>query len=338
MEDPISVLLGNLILNGWPDSYKDLDQELKPYWIHHFNLSIVDGIILLWEDHIVVPIALREQFLKALHYTHQGITKTLARARNHAYWPGIAQDVLKLCREYEICAEDHAYPSLSNISHADAHGPAFKYGADIGEIEGHPHLIVVNYYSFTVFEHPLPSLTTTSVITAFKTIFSDTGVPMPLVTDNTLCFTSEEFEDFAKSWNFTHITSSPRYPKGNTHTEKAVGMVKQIYNHCEDPLYGMLILKTVPLLDVKESPDKIFFGWSLHTNLPKPSMVHTEYEDRYINQDQNTQGNVPSTHNFIVHDPVWIKLNKDLPWKKGVIAKVHNHQSYTVQVDGRMYR
>ena len=112
MEDPISVLLGDLILNGWPDSCKDLDQELKPYWIHHFNLSIVDGIILLGEDCIVVPIALCEQFLKALHYTHQGITKTLARARNHAYWPGIAHDVLQLCHECEICAEDHAYPSL----------------------------------------------------------------------------------------------------------------------------------------------------------------------------------------------------------------------------------
>ena len=66
MEDPISVLLGDLILNGWPESCKDLDQELKPYWIHCFNLSIVDGIMLLGEDHIVVPIALCEQFLKAL--------------------------------------------------------------------------------------------------------------------------------------------------------------------------------------------------------------------------------------------------------------------------------
>ena len=84
-------------------------------------------------------------------------------------------------------------------------------------------------------------------------------------------------------------------------------MVKQIYNHCDDPLYGMLILKTVPLLDVKESPDKIFFGWSLHTNLPKPGMVHTEYEYRYINQD--TQGNTSNTRNFVVNDPVWIKLS-----------------------------
>ena len=84
------------------------------------------------------------------------------------------------------------------------------------------------------------------------------------------------------------------------------------------------ILKMVPLLDVKESPDKIFFGRPLHTNLPNPGMVHTEYEDRYINQDQNTQGNTPNTHNFVVNDPVWIKLNEDLPWKKGVVEKVHD--------------
>ena len=278
MEDPVPVLLGDLILNGWPDSCKELDQELKPYWIHHFNLSIVDGIILLGEDCIVVPVALHENFLRALHYTHQGITKTLARARNHAYWPGIAHDVLQLCRECEICAEDHAYPGIPNIHHADAHRPGFKYSADIGEIDGHPHLIVIEYYLFTVFECPLPSVSMSSVITAFKTIFSDTGRPLILVTDNALCLTSEEFSDFAKSWNFNHITSSPRYPKGNAHAEQTIGMVKQIYNHCEDPLFGMLILKTVPLLDVKESPDKIFFGRPLHANLPKPGVVHPEYE------------------------------------------------------------
>ena len=113
-------------------------------------------------------------------------------------------------------------------------------------------------------------------------------------------------------------------------------MVKQIYNRCDDPLYGTLILKTVPLLDVKESPDKIFSGWSLHTNLPKPGMVHTDYENRYINQD--TQGNASNTRNFVVNDPVWIKLNDDLPWKSGVIEKVHDHQSYMVQVEGRMYQ
>ena len=85
VDDPASVLLRDLILNGWPNSCKDLEQEWKPYWIHRFNLSLMDGLILLGEDHIIVPVSLHEKFLCALHYTHQGITKTLARARNSAY-------------------------------------------------------------------------------------------------------------------------------------------------------------------------------------------------------------------------------------------------------------
>ena len=47
IEDPVSILLGDLIVNRWPDSCKYLENKLKPYWIHRFNLSLVDGVILL---------------------------------------------------------------------------------------------------------------------------------------------------------------------------------------------------------------------------------------------------------------------------------------------------
>ena len=75
---------------------------------------------------------------------------------------------------------------------------------------------------------------------------------------------------------------------------------------------------------------------SLHTNLPKPSIVHAGYEDRYINKEAT--GVLPSTRDFAVDDPVWVKLNEDLPWRKGTIVKVHDHQSYIVQVDDRVYQ
>ena len=152
MEDPISILLGNLILNGWPNSCKELEEELKPYWIHRFNLLLLNSVILLGEDRIIVPSSLHEKFLTALHYTHQGIMKTLARARNTAYWPGLAHDVLKLCWECELCVEHHADPSISSSSHSKAYGPGFKYGVDIGEIDGYPHLVVVDYFSFAIFK------------------------------------------------------------------------------------------------------------------------------------------------------------------------------------------
>ena len=85
LQDSILILLGNLILNVWPESCKELEEELKPYWIHCFNFSLMDSLILLGEDRIVIPSSLREKFLTALHYTHQGITKTLAQARSCAY-------------------------------------------------------------------------------------------------------------------------------------------------------------------------------------------------------------------------------------------------------------
>ena len=98
MEDPILILLGDLILNGWPNSCKELEEELKPYWIHRFNLSLLNDVILLGEGRIVVPPCLREKFLTALHYTHQGITKTLARARNNAYWYCVSRKLI--CGHY----------------------------------------------------------------------------------------------------------------------------------------------------------------------------------------------------------------------------------------------
>ena len=129
-----------------------------------------------------------------------------------------------------------------STSCSEAFGPGSKYGADIGEIDSYPHLIVVDYYSFAIFKCPLPSLAANSVITAFKTIFSDSGVPVTLITDNVMCFVNEDFDNFAKYWNFNHVMLSPQYPKANPHAEKAVGMVKQIYTRCEDPLFGMLVL------------------------------------------------------------------------------------------------
>ena len=119
------------------------------------------------------------------------------------------------------------------------------------------------------------------------------------------------------------------------HAEKAVDMVKQIYTRCDDPLFKMLVLKTVPLLNVKELPDKIFFGHPLNTNLPRPGTVHQSYDERYINQ--GASGNLSSTRHFSENDPVWVKINEHFPWKPGIVVKVHPNQSFDVRVDDKVY-
>ena len=78
-----------------------------------------------------------------------------------------------------------------------------------------------------------------------------TGIPSKLITDaNTRYFVSaKEFEQFSKRWNFEHSTSSPRYPRGNVHAEKAVQAVKCVYEKSSDILLGVLALKTTPIVD-----------------------------------------------------------------------------------------
>ena len=97
----------------------------------------------------------------------------------------------------------------------------------------------------------------------------------------------------------------------------------------------MLVLKTVPLQDVKESPDKMFFGRTLNTNFPRPTHVHHSYEERYINK--SADGDVPDTRNFQKNDPVWVKINDHLPWRPEVTVNIHPNQSFDVKVEDKVY-
>ena len=58
-----------------------------------------------------------------------------------------------------------------------------------------------------------------TVILGLKTIFSGSGSPEILITDNGRSFISEDFKQFTMEWSFVHGRSSPHYPKGNAHAE-----------------------------------------------------------------------------------------------------------------------
>ena len=53
---------------------------------------------------------------------------------------------------------------------------------------------------------------------------------------------------------------------------------------------------------------------------------------------RETTGMTPSTRNLAMQDPVWIKIDENVPWQKGIIVSVRDHESYDVQVDGKVYR
>ncbi|UYV78451.1 K02A2.6-like [Cordylochernes scorpioides] len=66
-----------------------------------------------------------------------------------------------------------------------------------------------------VEEFSLISTKAEMVIEKLKEVFARCGVTEIMMTDNGPPFQSTEMMEFAKEWNVTHTTSSPRFPKSN---------------------------------------------------------------------------------------------------------------------------
>ena len=73
----------------------------------------------------------------------------------------------------------------------------------------------------------LQNLTNEEVIMKMKSSFSRFGIPEEIVSDNGLQWTSREFREFAKIYNFRHTTSSPEYPQSDGIAEKTIQTVKK---------------------------------------------------------------------------------------------------------------
>ena len=110
--------------------------------------------------------------------------------------------------------------------------------------------MVCDYFSNYIEVENLHSTTTRGVSKALKVLFARYGVPDTLVTDNGPQFASAEFLAFAKSWDFQHVTSSPRYPQSNGKAENAVKTVKQLFTKCRDAGQS----EFHPLLDWRNTP------------------------------------------------------------------------------------
>ena len=58
-------------------------------------------------------------------------------------------------------------------------------------------------------------MTTEDVILLTKGIFARHGIPEVVVSDNGPQYSSEAYAEFARHYQFEHVTSSPRYPQSN---------------------------------------------------------------------------------------------------------------------------
>lgn len=114
------------------------------------------------------------------------------------------------------------------------------------------------------------------------------------MSDNGPQYTSQEFANFSKEYDFIHESSSSRYPQWNGLAEKSVQIANKIFEKGElngrDPYFGILEYRSRPL-EVGYFPAELLQGRQLRLMLSTLS-------DQLIPK-------------FIDHEKVKVTLNKN---------------------------
>ncbi|CAB4011838.1 Hypothetical predicted protein [Paramuricea clavata] len=111
---PFDILFHRRLSKCFEWTKKVLPEDLKEYWNHKLELSEIQGIILK-DQRMLIPLALRRKILDKLHQGHQGIEKTKQRARQSVFWPRINKDIEDFVSKCSHCQElRNANPACSS--------------------------------------------------------------------------------------------------------------------------------------------------------------------------------------------------------------------------------
>lgn len=352
-KDPVLAMACEYYHKGWPDNKKDVNHIVKSYWDVHDELHEVNGV-LFRNERVVIPASLRKEMVRRAHEGHLGVDKCQRRARGVMWWPGMSADIERAVLACETCQRHRVGQAREPLQpHAMPQLPWEVIAADIFEFNGKQFLLVVDYYSKFVEVSHLTNLQSNTLIKVFKEVFSRFGIPKSIVTDNGPQFTSREFQEFCKSWEFTHTTSSPLYPRSNGLAERNVRTIKNLmvkaHENGEDLFLALLNFRNSPVTGESYSPAQLLMSRSLKTRLPtsdhtlKPRAMdarkvknersaRTEKYKTYYNRGTKMLSKLKPT------DTVRLKQNN--VWERSeLVGRAQDGRSYWLRTEnGGLYR
>ncbi|UYV65559.1 K02A2.6-like, partial [Cordylochernes scorpioides] len=281
------------------------------------------------------------------------INNTIALAKGSIYWPGMNKEIEELINNCSICQqtsrENFKEPMLP---HQAPEYPWQKVGIDIFQIESSKYLLIVDYFSKYPEIYQLQDMTTDTIIRRLKRTFSNFGIPETLVSDNGPPFFSKEFQNFTRTWNIVHVTSSPYHPQSNGMVERTVQTLKKLIKRCgeesTDPYLALLNLRNTPHNNLP-SPAQILMSRKLRSIIPSktsqfvPSMINNEAIQKQLVNNQVKMKNFYDRHTrpadqLSIKDRVWFR--KDKRWIPGQLKNQANEPRsfYVKDQEGNEYR
>ena len=276
--DATYVALIATIFHGWPAAKQDVPEELRPYYAVRENLMVEKGLILVGAR-LLIPAELIPATLRRLHAAHQGIAKTLDRARRTVWWPTLTNDVTQTVQRCSPCLAHrpaHAHEPLQELP--DATRPFQKVHSDLFQMDQTTHYMVITdeYSGWPEIYAMGRDTTAQKVIWAIRNFITAHGRPDIFKSDNGPQFVAQATVNFLEKWRIKPVTSSPYMPQTNGRAEAAVKAMKRIIRGCTGPdgtvdqddlIDGLLAFRNTPRYGGR-SPAQLAYGQNVGERLP----------------------------------------------------------------------
>ena len=271
--DPTMSKLLEVVSSGFPDESRTEDSRIASFWIYRDALYVSDGVIL-YNDRVVIPPALRNNVLQILHAAHQGVSAMESRARAIVFWPGLTEDIRATRDSCSAC--NRSAPSQAAMPSRPTPVPSTPFEsiyADFFDYAGNHYLVAGDRLSGWVEIFKAPSGTAQSgangLILVLREMFATFGVPEDISSDGGPEFTAALTLKFFENWGIRHRISSVAYAQSNGRAEVAVKKAKRILMDNINPngslnndnfLRAMLQARNTPEPDCNVSPAEVVFG------------------------------------------------------------------------------
>ena len=172
------------------------------------RVSMMDGdseqpLLVMDNQRIIVPQAMWGKIVETLHQkTHRGAEQMKLTLCSLYFWPTQKAMVDTVCRDCVPCMENKDSQQMEpfvepelDITSLD---PMEDVATDLFFTSGKPHLCLADRYSGYLFWRPLANETTSEVVKALESIFTEHAFPRLLRSDGGACFRHKFTEEMAK--------------------------------------------------------------------------------------------------------------------------------------------
>ena len=344
-KDPVLSKVFQYTVDGWPKKVDSNSDEMKQYERRQDELSIEHGC-LTWGNRVIIPTKLRKSVLEMLHISHPGMSSMKMLARSYIWWPNLNSDIETVVKTCTECSKfGKSVPKVPEHPWCRAKGPWQRIHMDFcGPFMSSMWLVIQDSYSKWPEIIKMSSTTTAAVIKVLREVFSRTGIPFVIVSDNGPQFISEELQAFMKSNRINHILTPTYHPKSNGLAERLVGSFKSAMKKMESASKDveknkcnfLLNYRNTPHSTTGETPAIKMYGRSLRSRLHQIKPTDAQKREDLQTEKEKLQFEKP-TREFQDNQPVYVQVS-DKTWKPAKILNRVNGNVYDIEHEGRQIR